>query len=149
MPLPLALIGGAASLLGGILGNKGKKKAAKAQAKAQANAMRLKHNMGEDRRLANVGLGSSILGKINPSRNAAIDPALLAQLSQRRDYDFEGAVGDPTAGQDTSFLGELAGGAGDLLGEMDLFSKAPGGVQQTAQTILPPAGMEQYTRPRR
>lgn len=138
----------------------------KAQKKAAANekstaiaGANLKQKMAEDKRLSNVGLGSSILGKINSNKPAyggrlnfdtAIDPAVLAELSKRREYDFTDAVGDPGAGQGWGATSDLAGGLANIfggavanVGSGSVSSGAPaGGVPMTAEPI--PTQLNKY-----
>ena len=127
LPL-LPLLGAGSSLLGGLFGHKAKQKQAAEQRRAQIAQGELANNMSEDKRLARLNLGSSILGNLKPGAaygghvnfNTAIDPALLAQLQQRRKYDFASATPDANVGSGSDFLGGLFGGLGGLLGETDL-----------------------------
>ena len=124
----LGLLGLGAGLIGSLFGNKAKQKQAEEQCKAQIAGLNLQQNMGEDKRLARLNLAQSILGKINSNSpayggrlnfNTAIDPAVLAQLQQRRSYDFAPTVADQNVGAGTGLLGGLFGGAGQLMQEID------------------------------
>jgi hypothetical protein len=121
----LGLLGLGAGLLGSLFKHKGQQKQASNQRNAQIAGLNLQQNMGEDKRLARLNLAQSILGGIKSqpgsrvNYSGAIDPAVLAQLQQRRQYDFAPTVGDPNAGAGSGLLGSLFGGAGDLMGEID------------------------------
>lgn len=124
--LPIAGMG--LNLLGGLFGHKSKQKQAKEQRRAQIGAATLGQNMSEDKRLARLKLGQSILGGLKPGAayggrvnfNTAIDPAVLAELSKRREYDFSQGIPDSTVGAGSGLLSSLFSGAGDLAGEVDL-----------------------------
>lgn len=125
----LGLLGLGAGLVGSLFKHKSQQKQAENQRKAQIAGLNLNQTMSEDKRLGRLGLANSILGKINSNRPAyggrlnfdlGIDPATLANLQQRRTYDFSQAVPDANAGAGSGLLGSLFGGAGDLLGEVDL-----------------------------
>jgi hypothetical protein len=123
-----SIIGGGLGLLGGLFGHKAKQKQEKEQRRAQIGAATLGQNMSEDKRLARLKLGQSILAGLHPGAayggrvnfNTAIDPAILAELSKRREYDFSQGIPDQTVGAGTGLLGGLFSGAGNLLGEADL-----------------------------
>lgn len=136
----LGLLGLGAGLVGSLLNRKSQQKQAKEQRRAQIAGLNLQQNMGEDKRLARLNLAQSILGKINSNSpayggrlnfNTAIDPAVLSQLQQRRQYDFSQAVPDANVGAGTGLLGSLFGGAGDLLGEYDFMKN------QNKPAVLP------------
>ncbi len=110
-------IGLLTGLFGGLFGGKGKEEQAANQRAAQIASLNLKQKMAEDQRLANVGIGSSILkglgagtghygGRVDMS-NFALDPALVAKLSKERTYDFSKAVPDQMAGAGSSALGDF------------------------------------------
>lgn len=143
-----AIGGGALGLIGGLFGHKSEQKQNEAQRQAAIAQLQLKNQMGEDSRLAGVNLGSSILGKIQSqpgsrvNYSGAIDPAVLAELQKRREYDFSKAVPDTNAGGGYGLLSGLFGGAGDLLGEASMGNPSasapgsvPGGIAPTAQLI--------------
>jgi hypothetical protein len=114
MALPLIVAGIGAKLLGGLFGGKSKKKQAEAQNKAAIGAAELKNQMSEDKRLASLGAGQSLLGQLTGRGFTNIDPETAAKLGQRRTYDFSKAVPDAGAGIGSGLLSGLFGAAGDV-----------------------------------
>lgn len=104
-----------------------KKKAAGKQAKNSKTTgiaqMKLQNNVAEDKRLSKLDLAKGLLGdasnpnapaaayggRVNP--NTGLDPAMMAKLGIRRNYDsqIEQAVGDPGAGGGWDLGGDLFG----------------------------------------
>lgn len=107
-------LGVGAELLSGLFGQKSEKKKAEAQRKADIGAAELKNQMAEDRRLANLSAGQSLLGQLAGSGFTNIDPATAAKLAQRRTYDFSKAVPEAGAGGGSGLLSGLFGGISDV-----------------------------------
>lgn len=134
MPIPAAAIAGisaGAKLLGGLFGSRGKKKKEEAARKAQIGAAELKHNMGEDQRLAQQAAGQSILGQLAGKGFTGLDPETAAALKQRRSYDFSKAVPEAGAGAGSDLLSGLFGGISDVasqygINEADMAPMSPG-----------------------
>jgi hypothetical protein len=140
----MALAGPALGLLGGLFGKKGEKKRADEQRRAQIGGANLGQQMSEDKRLARLNLGQSILGGLKPgggtggrvSASLGIDPAILAELSKRREYDFSQGIPDQNVGEGSSLLGGLLGGAGNLLSETDMIRSG----RNNSSGIVPVSG---------
>jgi len=113
MPLPLLPIGIGlgAKFLGGLFGNKSKKKQQAAQNKAAVGQAELKNQMGEDQRTASAGVASSLLGQAGS--DFALDPAVAAGLQQRRSYDFSKGTPEAGAGLGSDLLSGLFGDVSD------------------------------------
>lgn len=115
MAFPLALgLGVGAKLLGGLFGGKSKKKQEQAQNKAAIGKAELANQMSEDKRLANLSAGQSLLKQLAGSGFTNIDPETAAALAQRRTYDFSKAVPEAGAGIGSGLLSGLFNTAGDV-----------------------------------
>src|SRR5512147_653974 len=101
-------------LLGGLFGNKSKKKQEEAQRKAAIESMNLKQTMAEDKRLGQLGAGQSLLGQLAGKGFTNISPEAAAAIGQRRTYDFSKTVPEAGAGAGSGLLAGLFGDIGDV-----------------------------------
>lgn len=122
--IPLGVSVGA-KLLGGLFGNKSKKKKEEAQRKAAIGGAELKQNMAEDRRLGQLGAGQSLLGQLAGRGFTNISPEAAASLGQRRTYDFSKAVPEAGAGLGSEFLSGLLGDVGDVASQYGINAGRP------------------------
>jgi len=140
MAFPLALgVGLGAKFLGGLFGKKSAKKKEEAQRKATIGGAELKQGMGEDTRQARVAAAQSLLGQAGS--DFALDPALAAQLAQRRSYDFSRAVPEAGAGGGSGFLSGLLGDVSDYAFQYgaNQQDQAPMSVGQPVTQAVPPS----------
>lgn len=138
-PLVAAGLGVGAKLLGGLFGAKSKKKQAEADRKATIGAAELKNQMGEDKRLASLSAGQSLLSQLAGKGFTNIDPATAAKLAERRNYDFSKAVPEAGAGLGSGLLSGLFNAAGDVASQyganqMDQPMEAAGPLTSQIQT---------------
>lgn len=114
--MPLGPIAGA----GILLGLKGLGSLFKGKAKAKQNTenrtatisgLNLQQKMGEDKRRARLQLAQSILGGVP---GFGLDPAIVQQLMQERQYDFGPAVPRQVGGI-SNFLGDVFHGASEVI----------------------------------
>jgi hypothetical protein len=115
-------------------GDKAKGAQADEQRRATTEQANLRLQMDEDRRTRGARLGTAMMNRVPATTgdgsirtNAAIDPAVLADLARPRtgtapgakevargDYDFGAAIPDSTAGSGDAFLAGLFGEMGDI-----------------------------------
>lgn len=125
MALPLAgLLAAslAAKGIGGLFGNRSKKKKAAESKRATTAGLNIQQKRSEDARRARLQLGASLLGGVprttaggGVNTNVGLDPELVKQLGVERTYDFGSAVPDESAGGGSAFLSGLFGGIGDTI----------------------------------
>lgn len=136
--IPLGVSVGA-KLLGGLFGGKSEKKKAEADRKAAIGQAELQNQMSEDKRLAALSAGQSLLGQLTGKGFTNIDPATAAKLAERRTYDFSKAVPEAGAGMGSGLLSGLFNAAGDVasqygVNQMDQPMEAAGPLTSQIQT---------------
>jgi hypothetical protein len=134
--IPLG-VGVGAKLLGGLFGMRGKKKKEQAARKAAIGQAELKNQMGEDKRLAGVSAGQSLLGQLTGKGFTNIDPATAAKLATRRTYDFSKGVPEAGAGAGSDLLAGLFGSVGDIADQYGANQGDMGAPMSAAPSAIP------------
>lgn len=123
MPIPLAAAAAIAALgkgVGSILKSKGQNKKNQEAYRSTVAAKNLAQKQVEDKRIGNLSLANSLLSRVPKTTaggavntNVALDPALVAQLSKPREYDYASATPKPVGGT-YDLLAGLFDTAGDV-----------------------------------